>query len=79
MAKAIAKATKRPVMVRSLDERVGLHTRGVAPILALDHLCNGSAECVVSRGTSRALVQTSVKDGVISKSYFNPRSPLEWK
>ena len=70
VAKAIAKATKRPVPVNrgSLTGRTrGLHTRGVAPILALDHLWNGSAGCVVSRGTSRALVRTDKRSGLCNK------------
>ena len=70
VAKVIAKATKRPVPVNhgSFSGRVGLHTRGLAPISALDHLRRGRTGCVVRRGTSRALVRTSVKDCVISKS-----------
>ena len=71
VAKVIAKATKRPVPVNhgSFTGRTRrAHTRGVAPISALDHLRRGSAGCVVRRGTSRALFRTSVKDCVISKS-----------
>ena len=71
VAKVIAKATKRPVPVNhgSFTGRTRrAHTRGVAPISALDHLRRGSAGCVVRWGTSRALVRTSVKDCVISTS-----------
>ena len=66
--KKLVASKEEAEVARSLDGRIRLHTRGVVPISALDHLRRGSAGCVERWDTSRAFARTSVKHCEISES-----------